>query len=422
MNWYLSPRWHIENDSPPLLVGPGDQRLALTPRQYEAIRTGRLGLSPLASSAEFPEIFRWARQLIASRALVPEYLATGLSEEREAEDFYMEVFQLLCRRLDFHDILPGLCAGIRSWSGSVLKQPLGAPPDYLPTRPALCIDLLGSARRSVRVALDCRDPLLTPWENIALARQTFERHLKYRTGLFHRICELVFREPSDFTNPRVKYLHPAIEYLADGEEISAYWNLGNAGSRQELWRRSSEIIEATGGDADHQMRFKEVFGAFSQPELVGHTFDPRKPPVLKTYIMLDGLNREILREILALENVLLPGAPVLEVLRWLEENGLTPGRNLGIASLYHSLDDNAISGIKIHLNLSDGFERRFSMDTIASVVSRNSDAMRRLPNPLTETLILEDGRPVRLSPNTISFMLIPKAGLTKITLYADFLA
>jgi len=62
------------------------------------------------------------------------------------------------------------------------------------------------------------------------------------------------------------------------------------------------------------------------------------------------------------------------------------------------------------------------MDTIASVVSRNSDAMRRLPNPLTETLILEDGRPVRLSPNTISFMLIPKAGLTKITLYADFLA
>lgn len=421
MNWCLSPRWHIEDDSPPLLVGPGDQRLVLTPRQHEAIATGCLGLSPLASSADFPEIFTWARQLIVSRALVPEYLATGLSEEREAEDFYLEVFELLCRRLALSDILPDLCAGIRSWSGSVLKQPLGAPPDYLPTRPALCIDLLGSARRSVRVALDCRDPLFTPWENIALARRTFERHLKCRTDLFHRICELVFRNPSDFMNPRVKYLHPAVEYLADGEEISAYWNLGNAGSEQELWRRSIEIIEATGGDADHQMRFKEVFGALSRPELIGHTFDPRKPPVLKTYIMLDGLNCEVLREILALENVLLPGTPVVDVLRWLEENGQAPGRNLGIASLYHSLDDNAIAGIKIHLNLSDGFEHRFSMDTMASIVSKNIDAAR-LPNPLTETLILQDGRSVRLSPNTISFMLIPKAGIIKITLYADFLA
>ena len=421
MNWHLSPRWRIRNDSQPLLIGPDNQRLLLEPLQYEAIRGGRLLLSPLVSATEFSDILKWARQLIDSRTLVPDYLALGLSGETEAENFYLEVFEALCRHISSQDILPNLRAGILCWSGSVLKQPLGAPRDYLPSRPSLCIDLLGNARRSVRVALDCRDPLNTPWENILLARRTFEMHVKHRTDLFHRMCELVFQDPSHFMNPRVKYLHPAIEYLPDGEVISAYWNLGRAKSRQELWNRNFEIVEAMGGSIERQICFRNAFGAVSQPELIGHTFDPGKPSILKTYIMFDGLNRETLLEIMELEKVSSPGVPVLEAFQWLERNGLLPGRNLGIASLYHPLDGNARPGIKIHLNLQEGFERRFSLDEIVGIVSKNIPETKLFVKPLPDNLSLGDGRLVKVTPNTLSFTLLPDEGLTKITLYVGFL-
>ncbi len=420
MEWWLSPRWHIQDDPQPLLTGPDDARIILSREQYEAIRGGRLRLASLASSDLFPEILSWTKKLIASRVLVPEYLATGRSAKTEAKDFYLEIFEVICRRLSCSDIWPKVRDGMLFWSGPLLRQPLEAPEDYFPSRPSLCVDLVGNSRRGVRVALDCRDPLCTPWENIQFARRTFERRIEHRADLFHRICELVFKDPLRFANPRVKYLHPAIDYLHDGEEISAYWNLGRADTGQELWNRSLEILDAVGGGVERQLRFKDAFGAFSQPELVGHTFDPGKPPVLKTYVMFDGLNPEVLRDILRVENVLPHGAPVMEALRRIEGSGLRPGGNLGIASLYHPLDTGAKPGIKIHLNLRDGFERKFTMEEITGVVGELVNRAGVTAAPLPETLSLGDGRPVEIVPYTLSFMLVPGAGLTKVTLYVNF--
>lgn len=420
MNWVLSPRWKISNGSKPVLAGPGELHIPLDAQKFEAIRDGRLRLTPLAAADGFPEIFNWARKLVSMRVLVPEYLASKPPERSEAEDFYLEIFQAVCGQLSCTDIWPNLRAGLLYWSGAVLKQPLDAPEDYFPSKPSLCIDLLGGSRRSVRIALDCRDPLCTPWENIGLARMKFERRLKDRTDLFRRVCGLVFRDPADFTNPRVKYLHPAVEYLAEGEEISSYWNLGRAANRGELWERSLEIIEAAGGAPGRQIRFRESFGEISQPELIGHTFDPGKPPHLKTYVMFDGLNRETLREIMRQENVLPEGALVSEALGRLEGSGLQPGRNLGIASLYHPLDSSGKPGIKIHLNLRDGFERKFTLEETVKMVSEIGGPSRRVFNPLPESIGIREGRRAQILPYTVSFMLVPGSRLTKITLYVNF--
>jgi len=419
MNWALSPRWRVEDGSKPALVGPDDVRIDMNGEQYRAIGSGRLELSSVAESDAFPDVVLWSRNLIASRVIVPEYLASGRPPADEAERYWLDLFEAVCGSISCSDIWPRVRDGLLSWSGTVLKQPMDAPDDYFPSRPALCIDLLGNSRRGVRVALDCRDPLLTPWENIHFARTVFERRLQHRIDLFESVCGLVFRESSRFTNPRVKYLHPAIDFLPDGAEISAYWNLGRADAGQGLWDRSMEIIQAAGGGVERQLRFMKAFGACSQPELIGHTFDPRKPPVLKTYVMFDGLTPDILREILERENVLSCGKPVMRALEWLGRNGLVPGKNVGIASLYHPLEPGGKSGVKIHLNLREGFERLFALQEITGMVGKCVGRLKT-GKPFPEFVRLRDGRTVQVLPYTLSFMLVPGDGLTKITLYVNF--
>ncbi len=420
MDWLLSPRWQVRDDSQACLIGPNNERIDLDPNQYEAVGSGRLQLAPLISSDNFPEIMTWVKGLIASRVMVPEYLGKGQSPNTEAEDFFLEIFEAVCGHLSCSDIWPQVRNGILSWSGPVLRQPLDAPEDYFPSRPSLCLDLLGNSRRGVRLALDCRDPLCTPWENIRFVRQTFGKHLKCRTDLFDRINELVFDNPSRFRNPRVKYLHPAIDYLPGGEEISAYWNLGNTETKEELWDRSAEVLEAVGGECGRLSNFRDAFGSFSQPELIGHTFDICKPPILKTYVMFDGLNTETLREILDVEDVLAQGTPVIEALLWLERNRPHPGRNLGIASLYHPLEPGAKSGIKVHLNLRDGFERKFKIEEIMGTMDEILHPAGSVVPVLPGTLELREGRAVEVLPYTLSLMFVPGDGLTKVTLYVNF--
>jgi hypothetical protein len=419
-SWHLSPRWRLVHGGKPSLVGPDKERLPLNPLQAETISGGLLRFPRAVNSDSLLSILVWAKGLLMKRVLVPAYLSSGERRRPDAEDFYIAAFTGVCRKLGVLELMPKVREEILRWSGTVLRQPLTASREYLPSRPALCLDILGGGDRSVRLALDCRDPLLTVWENISLARRLFERRLVCGRGIFDRICTRVFKDPSLFTSPYVKYLHPAIEVLPNGSRISAYWNLGSTPDRATLWDRALGTLEALGGRTDRLARFRDRFGDAAQTELLGHTFSEGRLPVLKVYAMFDGFDGHHLKETLDLEGCRTTGHPLLDAFGRIEKLGVMEGKNVGIVSLYNPLGAGRDAGIKIHFNLRDGFSRKLGMaETLAIVTGslrRSSDCPLRLPDRLT----LPNGRTTRLVAHTLSFMLSPGTGLSKITLYVNF--
>lgn len=417
--WRLSPRWKIKAAPEPSLIGPDGAAAPLSPAQCEALRNGSFRYSPWVESDDLIPMLEWMRKLIAARALVPSDLVdpsvTGLS----AEDFFLQVFQAVCHRLDADALWPRVRDGIAAWSGTVLRQPLATPREYLPSRPALCLDLVGGTTGSVRIALDCRDPLFTPWENVCLSRDAFRRGLRHGREFFERICGLTLADRSRFTSPYVKYLHPAIDYSPQGETVSAYWNLGRAADRNQSWERALQVLVALDLPSERLKLWRDRFGTVAQTELLGCNFNDQ-PPLLKVYAMFDGFDRRRLQEALALEHFEVAGQPVLQALERLLIHGVDPSRNVGIVSLYHAPDGSAQGGIKVHLNLRDGYPGRLTMDEVGAIVSEGLGQPQGSLRSLPDTLTLESGRRITLVPHTLSYRLSPDQGLGRVTLYVNF--
>lgn len=418
-SWRLSPRWKIKAAPEPSLIGPDGAAAPLSPAQCDALRDGSFRYSPWVESDDLIPMLEWMRKLIAARALVPSDLVdpsvTGLS----AEGFFLQVFQAVCHRLDADALWPRVRDGIAAWSGTVLRQPFAMPREYLPSRPALCLDLVGGTAGSVRIALDCRDPLLTPWENVCLARDAFRRGLRHGRELFERICGSMLADPSRFTSPYVKYLHPAIDYCPRGETVSAYWNLGRAADRNQRWERALQVLAALDLPSERLKRWRDRFGTVAQTELLGCNFNDQ-PPLLKVYAMFDGFDRRRLQEALALEHFEKAGQPVLQALERLLCHGVDPSQNVGIVSLYHAPDGSAQGGIKVHINLRDGFPARLTMEEVGAIVSEGLGQPLASLRSLPDTLTLESGKRITLVPHTLSYRLCPDRGLGRVTLYVNF--
>jgi hypothetical protein len=352
--------------------------------------------------------------LLVERVLVPAHLAAVGGPAAEAEAFYRQVFAAYCKACGAGSLEASVQAELGAWSGTVLRQPLSAHRAYLPSRPSVCVDLNPRAAPAVRLCVDCRDPLLTPWENVQLARRTFAAQLRDGAGLFERLCELVFRDPDWFQNPYVKYLHPAVEVLEPGRvRTSAYWNLG-AGTRDELWDRALALVRAVGGDVEREEKLREAAGDRVAPELVGHTIDPSKPSALKLYHVLYGYDAQALDAFFGDDDYpgreqalarIVAGFPLVHA-----ENGRW------IASLYHELGSHRTAGLKLHTYLmasAVGHTVRLGEAERLAGVTGNG---RALPEHLT----LTDGRLVRIRPSVLSYMFRCGQGMTGATLYADF--
>ena len=412
MSWGLSPRWCLEEGAPAYLHGPGGRYLALDAGQRAALESARGG--ELAAGHE-----RWVHSLLLERVLVPAHLVVPGGATAEAEDFYRHVFEAYCRALGVPHLWPRVQAGLEAWSGTVLRQPLRAHRAYLPSRPSVCIDLLAGSAPAVRFCVDCREPLLTPWENVLFARRTFSARLRHGAGLFERICDLVFRNPDWFQNPYVKYLHPAVELPSSGgERDSAYWNLG-AGTREELWERALAVVEAVGGDVRREQRLRRLLGEQVAPELLGYTMDPGKPAVLKVYHVLYGRDVQALHGLFSCEDY--PrGRQALE--RILADFPLAhPEQSRWIASLYHELGSREGVGMKFHTYLlPEATGRTVRMAEACALAASALGPRAYLVSEPTEHLVLAGGQEVRVRPTVISYMFRRGQGMTGATLYADF--
>jgi len=410
--WALSPRWRLTEGPPARLEGPGGRTLAVEADQRAALESAFSGVVPAGHE-------RWVESLLVERVLVPAHLAAaeGPAAPGEAEAFYREVFAAYCRACGTEHLEPRVQAELGAWSGTVLRQPLAAHRAYLPSRPSVCVDLNPRAAPAVRLCVDCRDPLLTPWENVQLARRTFAARLQDGAGLFEQICARVFREPGWFQNPYVKYLHPAVEVLEPGRvRTSAYWNLG-AGTRDELWDRALELVRAVGGDVAREERLRAAAGDRVAPELVGHTIDPGKPRVLKLYHVLYGHDAPALDALFGDDDT--PGREQALARVTAGFPMVHPENSRWIASLYHDLEGHRTAGLKLHTYL---------MASATGHVVRMGEAERLAAAAIgdaaavPEHLTLPGGRHVRVRPSVLSYMFRRGQGMTGATLYADFAA
>lgn len=407
-SWALSPRWRLSEGPQTRLDGPGGWSMALDGAQRAALESAFSGVIPVGHE-------RWVESLLVERVLVPAHLAAAEGPAAEAEAFYRQVLSAYCKAYRAEHLEPRVQAELGAWSGTVLRQPLSTHRAYLPSRPSVCIDLDPRAAPAVRLCVDWRNPLLTPWENVQLVRRTFAGQLQDGASLFEQVCEGVFRDPDWFQNPYIKYLHPAVEVLEPGRvRTSAYWNLG-AGTRDELWDRALALVQAVGGDAEREEKLREAVGDRVAPELVGHTIDPSKPRVLKLYHVLYGYDAQALDALFGdddypgRERVLariITGFPMVH-----------PENSRWIASLYHDLGSHRTAGLKLHTYLMASAAghtvRMGEAARLAAAVTGNAVVV-------PEHLTLADGGHVRIRPSVLSYMFRGGQGMTGATLYADF--
>ena len=231
--WCLSPRYRTASAALRTLTRDDGARVALSEEEWAAVE-GPTHPLPCLSEA--------VRGLIARKVLVPAYLVAP-PEGPTLLDYYLGAWTAVCMQLGHPGVASALRQALADWSGTVLRQPLGAPGAYFPLRPSFTCSLAGSPGQ-FQLRCDCRDPLLLAGENLAYARAWLGARLGPAQGLFERLCTLLFAGVEPFSRQDIKYLYAELDLDEAGSAgATLFWNLGALPPGERL-QRMAQALEA----------------------------------------------------------------------------------------------------------------------------------------------------------------------------------